>query len=75
MKNVQSADVGNTAYYWARCIERLGVLRVANITDFSVEVRNSENDPYFSRFLYGVSKFSNFSQILNFFDFFQYFLS
>ncbi len=29
-----------------------GVLdRVANITDFSVEVRNLENDPYFSRFL------------------------
>ncbi len=27
--------------------------RVANITDFSVEVRNLENDPYFSRFLYG----------------------
>ncbi len=34
--------------------------RVANITDFSVEVRNSENDTYFSKFLYRVSKFSVF---------------
>ncbi len=41
-------------------------IRVANITDFSVEVRNSENDPYSSRFLYGVSKFSDFLRI-NFF--------
>ncbi len=47
--------------------------RVANITDFSVEVRNSENDPYFSRFLYGVSKFSDFLRILQFFDFFSTF--
>ncbi len=35
--------------------------RVANITDFSLEVRNLEIDPYFSRFLYGVSKFSDFA--------------
>ncbi len=34
---------------------------VANITNFSVEVRNLENDPYFFGFLYGVSKFSDFS--------------
>ncbi len=44
-------------------------IRVANITDFSVEVRNSENDPHFSRFLYGVLKFSYFLRILQFFDF------
>ncbi len=49
--------------------------RVANITEFSVEERNSENDPYFSRFLYGVSKFSDFLRILKCFDFFQHFLS
>ncbi len=49
--------------------------RVANITDFSVEVRNSENDPYFSRFLYEVPKFLDFLRILQFFDFFQHFLS
>ncbi len=47
--------------------------RVANIMDLSVEVRNSENDPYFSRFLYGDSKFSDFLQILKFFDFFSTF--
>ncbi len=41
--------------------------RVASFTDFSVEVRNLENDPYFSRFLYGVMKFSDFLQILQFF--------
>ncbi len=44
--------------------------KVANITDFSVEVQNLENNPYFSRFLYGVSKFSDFLRILQFFDFF-----
>ncbi len=49
--------------------------RVANITDFSVEVRNSENDPYFSRFLYGVLTYSDFLQILQFFDFFRPFFS
>ncbi len=43
--------------------------RVANITDFSVEVRNSENDPYFSRFLHEVLKFSDFLRILKFFGF------
>ncbi len=48
--------------------------KVANITDFSIEVRNSENDPYFSRFLYGVLKFSDFLRILKFSDFFQHFL-
>ncbi len=48
---------------------------VANITDFSIEVRNLENDLYFSRFLYKVSKFSNFLRILQFSDFFQHFLS
>ncbi len=47
--------------------------RVANITDFSVEVRNSENDPYFSRFLYKVLNFSEFLQILQFFDIFTIF--
>ncbi len=47
--------------------------RVANITDFSVEVQNSENDPYFSRFLYGVLTFSDFLRILQFSDFFQHF--
>ncbi len=46
---------------------------VANIRDFSVEIRNSENDPYFSRFLYGVLTFPDFLQILQFFDFFQHF--
>ncbi len=50
-----------------------GRLRVANITDFSVEVRNSENDPYFSRFLYRVLIFSDFLRILQSFDFFQHF--
>ncbi len=30
---------------------RMHLRKVANITDFSIEVRNSENDPYFSRFL------------------------
>ncbi len=49
------------------------LIRVANITDFSVEVRNSENDPYFSRFLYGVLTFSDFLRILQFFNFFQHF--
>ncbi len=48
-------------------------IRVANITDFSVEVQTSENDPYFSRFLYGVLKFSDFLRILQFFDFFSTF--
>ncbi len=48
------------------------LVRVANITDFSVEVRNSENDPYFSKFLYGVLTFSDFLWILQFFDFFQH---
>ncbi len=48
--------------------------RVAKITDFSVQARNSENDLYFSRFLYGVLKFSDFVRILQFFDFFQHFL-
>ncbi len=38
---------------------------------FSVEVRNSENNPYFSRFLYRVLKFLDFLWILKFFDFFQ----
>ncbi len=47
-----------------------GTTRVANITDFSVEVRNSENDLYFSRFLYTISKFSDILRILKFFDFF-----
>ncbi len=47
--------------------------RVANITDFSVEVRNLENDPYFSRFLYGVWKFTDFLRIWQFFDFFSTF--
>ncbi len=47
--------------------------RVANITDFSLEVRNLENDPYFSRFLYGVSKFSDILRILQFFYFFNIF--
>ncbi len=57
------------------CTRQNGLsIRVANITDFSVEVRNSENDPYFSRFLYGVSKSSDFLRILKFFDFFQHFL-
>ncbi len=50
-------------------------IRVANITDYSVEVRNSENDSYFSRFLYRLSKFSDFLRILQFFDFLQHFLS
>ncbi len=45
--------------------------RVANIMDFSIEVRNSENDPYFSRFLYGILTFSDFLRILQFVDFFQ----
>ncbi len=49
--------------------------RVANITDFFVEVRNLENNPYFFRFLYGVSKFSDFLRILQIFDFFQHVLS
>ncbi len=40
------------------------------LRDFSIEVQNSENDPYFSRFLYGVSKFSDFLRISQFFDFF-----
>ncbi len=44
--------------------------RVANITDFSVEVRNSENDPRFYRYLYGVLKFPNFLRNLQFFDHF-----
>ncbi len=48
-------------------------IRVANITDFSLEIRNSKNDPHFSRFLYGVSKFSDFLRILQFFYFFQLF--
>ncbi len=43
--------------------------RVANMSDFSVEVRNSENDPYFSRFLFRVWKFSDFLWILQLFDF------
>ncbi len=48
--------------------------RIADITDFSVQVRNSENDPYFSRFLYKeVLTFSDFLRILQFFDFFQHF--
>ncbi len=47
--------------------------RVANISNFSVEVRNSENDPYFSRFLYGVLTILDFLPILQFFDFFQHF--
>ncbi len=47
--------------------------RVANIMDFSVEVWNSENDPYFSRFLYEVLIFSDFLRILQFFDFLQHF--
>ncbi len=51
-----------------------GGCRVASITDFSIEVRNSENDPYFSRFLFGVLKFSDFLRIVQFFDFFQHFL-
>ncbi len=53
--------------------EKVLLTRVANITDSSVEVRNSENDPYFSRFLYTVSKFSDFLRILQFFDLFQHF--
>ncbi len=48
-------------------------IRVANITDFFVEVRNLENDPYFSRFLYEVLKFSDFLRILQFFYFFNIF--
>ncbi len=28
-----------------------GAARIANIMGFSIEVRNLENDPYFSRFL------------------------
>ncbi len=48
-------------------------LRVANITDFSVEVRNLENDPYFSRLLYKVLKFSDFLWILQFFMYFSTF--
>ncbi len=51
------------------------MLRVANITDFSVEVQNLKNDPFFFRFLYWVSKFLDFLRILQFFDFFQHFLS
>ncbi len=49
--------------------------KVANITDFSVEVRNSENDPYFSRILYRVLKFSDFLRILQFLNFFSTFLT
>ncbi len=71
------SDINNMVLYllfpyhrfvWMRCSAR-----VANITDFSVEVQNLENDPYFSRFLYGVSKFSDFLRILQFFDFFKTF--
>ncbi len=47
--------------------------RVANITDFSVEVRTLEKDPYFSRFLYRVSKISNFYEFCNFLIFFNIF--
>ncbi len=59
-------------------LSRLGapeaiLARVASITDFFVEVRNSENDTYFSRFLYEVLKFPDFLRILQFFDFFQHF--
>ncbi len=50
------------------------VTRVPNITDFFIEIQNSENDPYFSRILYGVSKFLDFLRILQFFDIFQHFL-
>ncbi len=52
---------------------RVILYRVANITDFAVEVRNLENYPYFSRFLYGVSKVSDFLGILKVFDIFQHF--
>ncbi len=55
-------------FFWPKTGEPMP--RVANITDFSIEIRNSENDPYFSRFLDGVSKFSDFLQILQFFDIF-----
>ncbi len=66
--------IGHTAaYHWYS--EFAVSRRVANITDISVEVRNLENDPYISRFLYGVSKFSDFLQILQLFDFFKHFLS
>ncbi len=70
-KRIRSAGV-------ALCNQNAGMVlgtlhRVANITDFSVEVRNSENDPYFSRFLYRVLTFSDFLRFLQFFDFFQHF--
>ncbi len=50
-------------------------IRVATITDFSVEVRNLENNPYFSGFLYGVSKFSDFFyRFCNFLIFLAFFI-
>ncbi len=51
------------------------LLRVANITDFSKKVRNLENDPYFSRFLYEASKFSDFFTDFEIFWIFSTFLS
>ncbi len=53
---------------------RRGGTRVANITDFFVEERNLKNGPYFSRFLYRVSKLTDFLRILQFFDFFSTFI-
>ncbi len=49
--------------------------RAANITDFSLEVWNSENDPYFSRFLYGVLKVSDFFTDFVIFWFFSTFFT
>ncbi len=48
--------------------------RVANITDFSIEVRNLENDPYFSRFLYSFEIFGFFTDFANFWFFSTFFI-
>ncbi len=55
---------------WIELSNTVTIDRVVNITDFSVEVRNSENDPYFSRFLYEVLKFSDFLRLSIFFNIF-----
>ncbi len=47
--------------------------RVANITDFSVEVQNLENDPYFSRFYTEFQNFQIFYGFCNFLIFFNIF--
>ncbi len=69
-----SSHIRLFARIWVvRCAKVFHLLQGCQNYSFFVEVRNSENDPYFSRFLRRVLTFSDFLRILQFFDFFPTF--